>query len=506
MNSDNRLKLERVFTRRILPSKRSSPQTKKLSILDNSAVYSPKNRAVYAYNAKEDGSSISPDDLARSIGEFLSEQPFWAGQLEPTEFLQDGGHQHRLGCLQITYGKDSDPGVSLSFAKSALKLDDCVPSFNFESEEVFSRSDFPFNEFLSVDPIATDDPKNLVGFPIFSVQLIQFSCGGITIAIIVPHYLGDAPSFTHVIEDIARATRGEQSIPRYFDAATVDSIAGDLNNVDMQRIDLHRRETNDMWASAKDVPEAMLPACIPPPQVAHLAEPFGKAIDWKTCLDFSPVQPSHTFFTPEEVHNMYIDATSNGQKISHLDAFNAHLWLETTAANNVKEGEGISFAFPLDIRRRVNLPESQIGNLNTAKFTDEINPKSSIAEAASIIRKTILTVTKESISDVVLCMAFETTPTRYLPWLPRCPNTTITTSWLSDDIAGTDFGLGKPRYFDTRTSTPIKNFHILTTIPCDDKTKQWYERGVIVTSFFKDLAMENFTKSKTLRKYRKSVN
>lgn len=242
-----------------------------------------------------------------------------------------------------------------------MKLVDLVPTAeeraNLNAGKWTIDTQLPSHTLLSPEPVAFQDNVSHLGLPGVSIQVTQFADGGWAVGVKMCHALADATSLVTFMHDWSRVNRAMavgSAIPTLspvFQPSLLDSLAaGDIDapQPDMpivhrvRRLPMHRY---DWFASGTPrCPPFFIPFTRPPPELdinrdaAHMR---GVPIPWEEWDLSVPVRHTIFHFSAFEIRKMYTDAsaTTEGVKLSKLDALLAHVWACILRARQLEEGE-----------------------------------------------------------------------------------------------------------------------------------------------------------------------
>lgn len=530
---------------RILPySKPTVCSTKALSIIDGTVLrYSP-TRAVWFFDAPVQ--SVDMEALSLSLRKTLDLYPQWAGSLHmpnPNIVSHSVHHTQRFNRPQLTWGTPDDPGVEFITAQSPHSLISLLPTpeERESSHRVWDASIVASLGTLSATPkLALHDLKSFDGLPCMVVQITTFLCGGVAVAVQLPHPLADAQTLLTFVHDFSRIHQGLPPKSREFAPELLDQMAeGDIEaplpDPDIiarsRDIPLHRY---DWWASGTpDCPSYMLPETAIPSEVPTEGLDLGRPLPWKTWDIVAPVRYYLVHFTRSEVLEMWkaaTDAANTGElKISKLDALLAHIWTLIVRARHLSsEDSPNNLDVSLGLRPRLShpLPPHFLGspllNIPISQPASQV----SIASAA-MIRSSMSLYNSSALGALLHDMAYAIDPSRQ--WNTFLGEKhTIISSWLENRPGMTaydvDFGFGSKAkmvdplfykcdgwyvlkfYRGTVTeysfSVQIMESGVQTKSPRDEVSwTPWYDDGVSVGLHFKENIMENLLADPWLRKY-----
>ncbi|CAF0884719.1 unnamed protein product [Adineta steineri] len=516
-----------MSTSRVFPESHlkdsTHPHYVSLSILDATTTNFSPTCATWIYDPPKDTHTVSTQQLVISLQKTLDAYPHWAGQLQYVSYNANGDHTQRFERLGVLYGAKSDPGVEVVIAQRPEIVSSFVPTA--ADREVGSGLWNPEETSLAelvptASSLALHDLVHFEGLPAMMVQLTNFACGGLAIAIKLAHPLADAQSlmgFAHNWAAINRALITNEPLPSLcpiFEPEQLDRAA--LGNIDAPNPDpklieaarnlpLHRY---DCWASLDGSPSFMAQLTKIPSELDSNTIILGKPLSWSEWDLTAPVSHYLVSFTVDEIKNMWEDASSNSEiRISRLDALLAHIWMLIIRARELShDQQPIYLDVTLGLRSRLNPPLSEnfvgspiiLGNVSTIG----IQP---IGKMALSIRSTLSKFNSSSIGPMLHELAFELSPNRlWNAFLGR--RNTIVTSWLHLKTYEVDFGIGVPRFVNALMPSVDGCVHLLENGNTKGAEKiNRYDEAVSVSLHLRKDVMEKLLVDPELRKYRNNI-
>ncbi|KIK68858.1 hypothetical protein GYMLUDRAFT_67568 [Collybiopsis luxurians FD-317 M1] len=511
--------------------------TKALSIVDGSVLrYSPAS-AIWFFDAPS-SPSADTESLLLSLRKTLDIYPQWAGSLhmpDPNVVSDCAPHTQRYNRPQLTWGAVDDPGVEFIESRSSHTLSMLPnPVERANSHRAWDASPLAALGTLSAtSKLALHDRKSSKGLPCMTVQITNFACGGVAIAVKFAHPLADAQTLLTFVHDWAKIHRGLSVPAREFAPQLLDTTAeGDIdapspNHEILARskvVPLHRF---DWWASATpDCPPFMRSGTEIPAPVSSaptvIVEP-GRPLPWKTWDILAPARPYFVYFTHAEIIRMWEAAFaavgagtlgSGSPKISKLDALLAHIWTLIIRARNLSGDQSpVNLDVTIGLRQRVSppLPVDFLGSpiLNVPVT----QPASQVSMAsAAIIRSSMSSYDSSTLAALLHEMAYAIDPSRR--WNAFLGDRhTIVTSWLESRpgmaIYDVDFGFGSrakivhPLMPECDGCIQIMESGLEFEGAQTSSWIPWYKTGVSVSLHLREDVMANLLADPWLRKYDK---
>lgn len=493
-----------------------------LSILDATVLDFSTSGCVLFY-----AQSLDLDLLKRSLEKTLDAYPQWAGQTRFTQFKPDAGHHHRQGRLELSYGTRADPGIECVVAKADHPMAAMIPPV--EATRTWDATNVDYQALLNMDtPFGLSNARDPEGIPSMKVQFTTFTSPAIAVAIGLLHPLADAQTllrFTHDWAAINRALSGSSPAPTptpVFKPSLLDNAAAgdiDASSPDYtilekaSKLPLHRY---DFWASAPSAcPDWALATCQTPAELDITEEVKGPPVPWETWDCAAPVSHVNYFFTPAEIHAMYLEAVAHSAtRLSHQDALLGHLWGALIRARRLEEGSIHHMDITLDVRRRLKLalPESFIGSpiFNAACTTTTSSPivpndlAKEVGERAASIRETIQDFDVDSMAALLHEMAFELgAQRRRNGFLGN--NHVIVTSWLGIGLGNVIFEPGVWSVWEEALMPSCDGvLQIMAGGARTERTEEadhWWTKGLTTSVWLRTDVMERLIKDERLRSF-----
>ncbi|KAF8521926.1 transferase family-domain-containing protein [Hysterangium stoloniferum] len=482
-----------------------------LSIVDASVARFAPTNAVWVYEK-----APPTEILISSLRKTLDAYPQWCGQLHSAKYNPEGNHTERYGRLMLSYGTDSDPGVELIRAEASDHVSTIIPP---PIDDHYDMRRIPVRELTGGSTqLALPNMVDVPGLPGIIVQLTRFKCEGMSIAIKMAHPLADAQTLLRFATDWAAICSSMVAgtlvpvISPMFNPQLLDcAAAGDINSQNADKnilrqscpLPLHRY---DWWASEKSsvaakVASSQIPTEITPPSL----EDLGKPLPWSNWDPDAPVSHFILYFSRIELQNMWMEASSQAGRVSHLDVLLAHLWAIIIRARGIELNEESYLDVTFGIRKRLEppLPPSFLGSpltLAAVTSTGQEGHAHDISQMARSIRSTLSRFNPKSIPVILHEMMFEITPQRrWNAFLGR--QNTIVTSWLDLGVYDVDFGSGRPKYVHA-VMPHVDGCIQIIEAGGDRERSPWYEKGAHVSLYLRDDVMSEVLKDVRLRQYR----
>lgn len=529
---------EILSSTRIFPESRPEipvPHKVSLSIMDATVADFASSSATWMYDPpKYQSKAFSMNMLTSSLEKTLDAYPQWAGQLQWAPYNPKGDHTERLGRLILSYGESTDPGVALVIARSSKALLSIIPS---KEDRMANGGCYNAKELSKLNvmtktvPLVLHNRADFAGLPGLIVQITTFADGAVTLAVKFAHPLADAQTMINFVRDWAAVNTAlacQTPLPTLspvFDPSLLDNAAaGDIDapEPDQKIIEMARSlplHFFDWWASTDGCPPSMSAATqIPPELNPATLEPLGRPIPWST-WDFSlPVAHYLLYFSGQEVHSMWEEASAEVApvSISHLDALVSHLWGLINRARGFKEDtENVNLDVTFGFRERLNppLPKRFIGSpitLTGVTMNGIESSAESLGKRASKIRSTLSKFNPTTMPALIHHYVHQKYAQRY--WNTFLGKRHVLfTSWHRQDIYGINFGAGSTaRYIETVMPNMDGCLQIMEAggsfkedIISQHTAGDWYDEGVSVTLHIASDAMEKLLKDPLLRKYKK---
>eukprot|EP01087_Luapelamoeba_hula_P025261 TRINITY_DN9942_c0_g1_i1.p1 TRINITY_DN9942_c0_g1~~TRINITY_DN9942_c0_g1_i1.p1 ORF type:complete len:616 (-),score=70.55 TRINITY_DN9942_c0_g1_i1:26-1873(-) len=528
---------------RIHPLSHSSevPLCVALSTIDSTVVRFSPTWGVWYFDAPlplTTPSPLAPHLLQHSLAQVLAYYPQWAGRLTiskpPSITSADPSHTQtytqRHGHCHLTFHNSAhhDPGVEFIIAESDVRLESFAPSLaqRISRETPFTGTDnndqsgvagvWNATEMPSDASVAPDSEIALQNsldnghshtLPSMVVQVTTFACGGVAIAVKLPHPLADAHTLVRFMKDwsaihTASLTDAVTPLadPPLFDPSLLDQRAAKSDNVPegerreegsegpvvdqvmvarARALPLHRY---DWWASSPGCPSYLTHATAIPDPIIKATPPIEWQPDtpmiWQDWDMLADVDHYLIHYSATDLTHLYNEAVSTLPttatdhttpiRISKLDALLAHVWRLILRARHLWPGDKESGAedtsgpayldMSTSLRQRVapELPSSYIGSpIIISHVSKQSIPSTSttvpltLGAIALAIRTTLLQFNGDAVSALLYEARHEVCPQRL--WQAFCGRRhTLVTSWLRlgiyDDVS---FGTGvAPRFVD----------------------------------------------------------
>ena len=514
---------ERLVPRRLVGSQ--SAQTVPLSILDNTVANFALTSALWYFDKPISQSHVDPVSLhilSSSLSQTLQSYTPWCGQLSWIPYSPAQNRRH--GRLSITYGSSSDPGVELLIARCSLSLSAAIPtSIDRLADGIWDATSVPSKALLCSTSLALHNTSEFEGLPCVSVQLTEFACGGIGIALRIVHAVADATSMVQFVKDwaaVCRAMAINASLPTLsptFHPALLDNIAyGDIkaHQPDPMLIEAAHALPAfryDWWTSADGCPAPMLSATKVPGALNDTPlGPPGDRMPWEEWDITAPVAHRHVYFSPAELQGIWeaaqLPALENALHISRLDALLAFIWrLKARAQGLADDSRPVHMAVTIGARARVSLPDSFLGSPITLARVSlpgaELTADSGLVEGAAAVRAAVAAYTPAAFGALLHELAHDVNPQHiWRAFLGR--RHAIVTSWQNLGVYDVDFGFGSmPRYVDAVMPNLDGCVHVMEAGPREVGAGRWYDQPVCVALNLEEKAMDRLLKDPEVRKY-----
>ena len=548
MGSQNLPTVQTVSTTRLYPtfSAPSGPKSVNLSIIDNTTAAYPVPHAIWFYNAPSSPlSPLSIGTLCTSLQKILTSYPQLCGSLERIPFHPSGTRFERYGRLRVLYnhGPSVDPGLAFIAASCNRPLADIIPAAAQRGRNwnatVVDLSAFAGNEIQLAlhDGVATGN-----GLPAMGVQVTEFSCGGIAMAVKAVHPLVDARTLMMFMHEwaavhvaLSKGTGMMMPVSKaIFQPDLVDRFA--TKNIDAKEPDEYvvkaaralPQHRFDWYASEKGCPPALLPKTKRPAELEGAQLPaLGEPIPWSDLAEASSISYYILQFSAEEVVALHKAASpeKNGlsePKTSHLDALLSHIWSLIIEARGLPADDSIYFNMVMDFRSRFNppLPATSTGTPAMMVYAEssvhQATAQQPLSALATAIRSSILNMNSSVLPCVLHDLAFQIDPLRY--WQAFVGRHHVTsTSWLHHRVHEVDFlGTGQgPRFVEPVMpdfmicvmESASKEEKVKTTAGSETLSarKPWYANGVDVSLHFEIEVLEHMVRNPKLRAYDRSM-
>ena len=549
MGSQNLPTVQIVSTTRLYPifSAPPAPKSVNLSIIDNTTAAYPVPHAIWFYSAPcSPLPPLSIGTLCTSLQQILTSYPQLCGSVERISFRPCGTRFERYGRLRVlyNYGPSADPGVAFVAASCDRSLADIIPATtqrgrNWNATAV-DLSAFAGNniQLALYDGVATGNR-----LPAMGVQVTEFSCGGIAVAVKAVHPLVDARTlmtFMHewAAVNLAMSKGTGMAMPvskAIFEPDLVDRLAaGDIDAKEPDEYVVKAARTLpqhrfDWYASEEGCPQALLPRTQRPVELEGAQLPaLGEPIPWSDLVETSSISYYILQFSAEEVVAMHQAASSEKSchsvpKISHLDALLSHIWSLIIEARGLPAGDSIYFNMVMDFRSRFNppLPATSVGTPAMMVYAEstvhQATSQQPLTALATAIRSSILKMNSSVLPSVLHDLAFQIDPLRY--WQAFIGRHHVTsTSWLHHRVHEVDFlGNGQgPQFVE-----PVMPDFMICVMESASKSegragtaadgetisarKPWYANGVDVSLHFETEVLEHMVQNPRLRTYDRSM-
>ena len=508
------------------------PRCVPLSIVDNTLSGGPLTGCVWLWDSDLSG-ALSVRLLTTSLRHALSLFPWWCGQLGPRPVDADGDHTQRYGCLQLEWGLETDPGAELVIASSPLRLDSSlVPSHAERSARggLWANTTLPKPELFSSTTLATTGGAP-DGLPCLCLQLTSFACGGLAIAVKLPHSLADMTAlmtFMRCWADINRtllagrdasAAVGPDSLPRFEPALMDGYAAGDIDghkpDAELLRVAAALPRLHfDWWATSElNCPPPMTSMLqIPPQFTRQQAEPLGTPADWLQHWEWlAPTLNVLVDFTQAEVDAMLQEArAASPLRLSVNDVLLAHCCTEVCRAKGMQHDDApvhVSLALSMRPRLQPPLPSTYIG----APFTGAAVTMTGrqwcelemfgqhVTRLAEAVREAVSAFTAPALAAVLHEMAHELSPQRRAGW--AAGRHICSGSWEREGVNDLEFGQdGGPRLAQYGPGPDMEGVIQLM------KPKKGDGDGMSVVIVQQPEVMQRLIKSPTLRRFRPQIS
>jgi hypothetical protein len=282
---------ERLHASTWLPEVHHAP----LSIMDATVGGFGPTEMILLYDASENGTLSDARQLRDSLRATLDSYPQWCGRLRLSDFdPASTSHLQRFGRFVITYGGEDEPGVEFVVAQTATMLETLVPTADHRAKtKIWNATNFPGNELVPSTLLGQSDLDN-PNAPSLIVQLTQFKCGGVALAVKIAHPLSDAHCLSHFVRDwadVARATLSAKQLPvlfPHFDPQSLDGMASGSIDAELADPSIVRRARDlpchrfDWWASAADCPFPTSSKEVPEALRNRPHDEAGERMPWST--------------------------------------------------------------------------------------------------------------------------------------------------------------------------------------------------------------------------------
>ncbi|PIA29952.1 hypothetical protein AQUCO_05800200v1 [Aquilegia coerulea] len=272
----------------------------------------------------------------------------------------------------------------------------------------------PTEEVRQLLPYRMYNPKDISSFPLFSVQVTYFKCGGASVGVLVEHSMVDGTSGTYFTNSWARIARGlDIKILPFVDRTLL-------------------RSRDPPTPSFRHVEFESSPAML-----SQGRNPFCVAMFKLSCNQINLLKAQST------------DDESGSVRFSSFEVIASHVWRCVGKARGVHDDEELKIQIAIDGRSRLRpqLPSEYFGN---AIFN--VKPMATAGELVSkplidIVRKmhdVLVRADDEYLKSALDFLEIQPDLLRVLPPL-RCPDMAFTT-WCSMPIYEADFGWGRPTF------------------------------------------------------------
>lgn len=335
-------------------------------------------------------------------------------------------------------------GVAFIEAESSSTLDslrDFSPSNNNNSEL-----------YHSLIP-SVDYTLPIEDLPLVLVQLTRFTCGGVSISLIISHAVADGPSALHFVSEWARLARGESTLQT---APFLDRHVFRAGEPPLPR---HHEggDECDQWDGF-----------IPPPLLLGHSDGTEERNKKTTVaiLRVSKAQVEKLRKTANDSWQKHMPAggSSNERGYTRYETLTGHVWRSACKARGHEEDQPTALGVCVDTRGRVKppLPKGYFGNATldvvaTSLAGDLVSRP--LGYASSRIREAIEKVNDEYVrsgieflkrqKDLSVFQDLHAIGSEKGPFYGN-PNLGVV-SWLTLPIYGLDFGWGKEVYMGPGT-------------------------------------------------------
>lgn len=432
-----------------------------------------------------------------------------------------GDHTQRYRRLAITYGAASDPGVEVRIASSEASLDELVPSAAARraGDGVWDGTHIPVNCLIrDRKRLSLGDLESKVkDSPCVMIQITEFRCKGIALAVRASHAVADSISLLYFVNKWAetnRSMRNDNSMLHYsptFEPQLLDEqAAGDIDapvaDAGLLKkalaLPLHRYDT---WTGRPGVSHNIPVEFDPSSVILGTPAPFSETdprAEISCCV---------LHFTHQEIGRIW-QATQLGMPgfVSRHDALCAHVWILINQARGLDTDPGqVHLDFTVGLRKRTRslLPDNFLGSplIIADVAMDSQDACNSIALVARKIRSTIDKFDEQSISAILHQRAFEDSPQRIFHSFTGFRHV-IQTSWMKQGAYTVNFGFGAELRYAFAALSMLDGFlQTIESAPYDSRemlSAGSIDPGVDVAVRIEKKTMERLLVDPDLRKYR----
>ncbi|PSR81097.1 hypothetical protein PHLCEN_2v6538 [Hermanssonia centrifuga] len=524
-----------VSRKRIFPTSQQPSglvRTTPLSILDESVLRFAPSACVWIFSTPtlaREKMALSHAHLENTLSQTLGSYPQWAGQLHWSSSKTVEAHGVRpFGRLAVTYGSvTDDPGVEFVAATCPHSLNSLLPSSTPGSRTGThwrNATSFPTTELLPSTPLALNNLKDYLGLPSMIVQITDFACGSVGVAVKLAHPLADAQALAHFVHDWAKLSRACMSDPisppplpvnPVFEPSKLETaIGGPSSLTGPHPLPMHHY---DWWASESGCPEFMKGATRPPTD-SEVEGTYGTPIPWTEWDPTAPVSHYVLHFDRDGVQRLWEEAISslsisrtNGVdgRLSRMDVVLAYVWGLILRARGLETDDGpVHLDVTLGMRTRLSppLPDSFLGSpiiladvLSSARSAC-LGSENGLT--ASTIRSTLEQFGSNAVHALLHRMLTEHSP----PWRYwqafLGERHAIVTSWARLGVYDVDFGAGqRPICVEGVMPNVDGCVQVMEAQPSSrldseerKKGSQWYDDGVDVNLYLRTDVLEELVR------------
>ena len=272
----------------------------------------------------------------------------------------------------------------------------------------------------------------------------------------------------------------------------------------------------DWWASTNGCPPPFLWRTQTAPEILASGiefPPLSNPIPWSDLDVLSPISSYNLQFSPQEIENMYKEASKDSEsgslRVSRLDALLAHIWTLIIRARNLPGDDEVFLNMIVNFRAKLEppLPTSFIGTpailayaKSTASNTSTSSSQTSgFASLAQALRSTVSSFTPSTIPNFLHDAAHGIETKRF--WQTFIGKHHVTaTSWLHHGLYDVDFGSGSR----LRYAEPVMPPYLVCVTEGEGERKEggkWYERGATVSIHFETRVVDRLLQDPGLRRF-----